>query len=177
MLVIINADDLGMDVTRNDLTFHLMSQGRITSATILANGPAVDHAIKNVRFFPKCSFGIHLNATEFRPIRNHSSLRPLVNDGIFSRNIRLTGVKWAVLKGLYQEFCAQVDRLLEAGIQISHIDSHHHLHTLPSVLPVVKGIQRRYGIRSVRISQTIYAPGYAASHVRRAKAVVYNSCL
>src|SRR5690349_11238443 len=66
--VIINADDLGMSERVNEAIFDLMAQGRVTSATVMANGPAFRHAISGISRFPACSFGAHLNLTEFAPV-------------------------------------------------------------------------------------------------------------
>ena len=60
-------------------------------------------------------------------------------------------------KGVLEEFCAQVDRLYSLGVQISHIDSHHYVLSIPRMLPILKRVQKRYGIRKARISRNIYA--------------------
>jgi len=39
---------------------------------------------------------------------------------------------------------------------ISHLDSHHHMHTVPKVFPVLKQVQRRFDIRRVRQTMNIY---------------------
>jgi hypothetical protein len=66
--VIVNADDLGMSREVNDAIFELMSRGRISSATILANAPATRDAARRAQAFPRCSFGVHLNLTQFEPL-------------------------------------------------------------------------------------------------------------
>ena len=50
--VIVNADDLGMSQEVNDATFELMSKGRISSATIMANAPATREAARCVSDVP-----------------------------------------------------------------------------------------------------------------------------
>ena len=89
MRIIINADDLGISQEVNDAIFGLMAEGRITSATVLANGPAVEDAAKRLAEFPKCSFGVHLNLTQFKAISSAPGLKPIVDrDGDFAGNIR-----------------------------------------------------------------------------------------
>ena len=68
--LIINADDLGADVARNEGIFEAIRAGVVTSATILPNGPALDHALEGIRSggFEEVSFGVHLNLTEGRPL-------------------------------------------------------------------------------------------------------------
>ena len=67
--VIVNADDLGINHVVNDAIFDLMARSRVTSATLIANGPAIDDAVRGAREFSFVSFGIHLNLAEFEPAR------------------------------------------------------------------------------------------------------------
>jgi predicted glycoside hydrolase/deacetylase ChbG (UPF0249 family) len=57
----------------------------------------------------------------------------------------------------YRELCAQVERVAALGVSISHLDSHHHVHTRPFLFPVLKEIQRRYQIRRVRLAKNFYS--------------------
>src|SRR5271169_4294776 len=66
--IIVNADDLGMSAEVNEAIFRAMENGVITSATMLSNGSAVVPAARRLRRFPNCSFGVHLNLTEFQPL-------------------------------------------------------------------------------------------------------------
>src|SRR5690348_13237242 len=79
MKVIINADDLGISSEVNAATFELMSQGRVTSATLMANGSAVEAAARCTKDFRHCSFGVHLNVDEFRPLTTHPGLQPILD--------------------------------------------------------------------------------------------------
>lgn len=168
--VIVNADDLGMSREVNDATFDLIAKGRISSATIMANAPATREAARRAAMFPRCafgafrtcSFGVHLNLTEFTPLTGGPGARLLLDDhGQMSRP-RLSeasarpSLEW--LRAVYAELCAQVERVGSLGVGISHIDSHHHVHTIPFVFPAVKAIQRRYGIRRVRLAKNFYSP-------------------
>ncbi|MGH8658890.1 MAG: ChbG/HpnK family deacetylase [Gammaproteobacteria bacterium] len=44
MKIIINADNLGLSEPVNDAIFAMMRAGRVTSATLVANGAAVEDA-------------------------------------------------------------------------------------------------------------------------------------
>jgi predicted glycoside hydrolase/deacetylase ChbG (UPF0249 family) len=150
-LLIVNADDLGATVPVNDAIFSLMEQGTVTSATLLANGPAFDDAVRRIPSFPQCSFGIHLNLTQLRPVHPTPGLRPILNEeGLFSRG--LEGVHWtpSLMRAIYIELSAQVQRALDAGVRVSHFDSHHHTHTIPWIFPVIKALQRRFNIQRAR---------------------------
>jgi predicted glycoside hydrolase/deacetylase ChbG (UPF0249 family) len=161
MKVIINADDLGMSEKVNEATFDLLSKHIVTSATILANGPCVKSAIEGSKRFPACSFGVHLNLTEFRPLSRHEGLKGLLGDdgqfnGMLERDSRRIRKTRKLLSAMADEWSSQIDLLSHAGVQISHLDSHQHVHTIPFVFPVLKFIQHKYGIRKVRIARNIY---------------------
>src|SRR6266516_2916301 len=120
MKVIINADDLGVSTEVNEAIFALMAARRITSATLLANGPAVTEAAGRLSEFPRCSFGAHLNLSEFRPLTSHPGLRPiLAEDGCFAGNrVREIAISPVVRVGIFQEWSAQVERLQSLGVPL-----------------------------------------------------------
>jgi len=167
MKVIINADDLGISPEVNDAVFDLASQGLVTSATIIANGPNVEEAFKHLGEFPNCSFGIHLNITEFHPISGTEKLELLLDSqGRFDATKMRGAPANSVLKdGIYREFTAQIEKLQSLGLGPTHIDSHFHVHTIPWMFPVLKKLQRRFQIRRVRIRGTFGSP----ANVRRSR--------
>jgi chitin disaccharide deacetylase len=157
--VIVNADDLGMSLEVNAAIFDLMARGRLSSATIMANAPATRQAANRVAAFPACSFGVHLNLTEFEPLTFGSGARRLVDEhGRMSRAIEAVPASLDLLRAAYDELCAQIERVARLGVPITHLDSHNHVHTRPAFFPVLKALQRRYRIRKVRLSKNFYAP-------------------
>jgi len=161
MDVIVNADDLGISSEVNEAIFALMERGKVTSATIIANGPNVEEACAQVSRFPQYSFGAHLNITEFKPLTGHKSLEPLqdTNGELVEARIRQTSIDSALAEGIFQEFCAQIERLQSLGISISHVDSHNYALTIPKMLPILKRVERRFKIGKARITRNIYSDG------------------
>jgi len=157
--VIINADDLGVSATVNNAIFGLMADGKITSATVLANGPRVDAAVEQLHRFPQWSFGVHLNATEWVPLRPTAGLRPILDhEGRFSGRLRKTRITRGLAAAIEREWAAQVEKLLELGVPVTHFDSHHHVHTIPQLMPVLRRLMQRYGIRRLRTRYTFMWP-------------------
>ena len=159
MDVIVNADDLGMSREVNDATFQLMKSGHVTSATILTNGPFAESACEGTKDFPLCSFGVHLNVTEFFPLSQPDKLSPLLDsDGRFiPEQVRRTKIDRTLSNGIFDEYSAQIDQFLKLGFSPSHLDSHNYVHTVPQIFPILKRVQRKYGIRKVRLTRNIYA--------------------
>ena len=82
-----------------------------------------------------------------------------------------------MLRAIYKEWCAQIDHLIQLGVQPSHLDAHHHVHTVPQMLPVLAALRRRYRINKARISLNMYDPATPASRVLLSKKWLYNQAL
>ena len=164
MFIIVNADDLGRSKKVNDAIFDLMKRKRVTSASLLANGPSVEEAIKRSIDYPNCSFGIHLNLMEFRPLSSGKGLSEITDhEGQFKGNLFNVSISKSLLNAIYYEWFAQVEKLLLNKVPISHIDSHFHTHTIPKLFLVLKRIQKTFGIRKVRITKNLYSDEQAIS--------------
>lgn len=175
MKLIINADDFGLSHEVNREIIGLTDDRRITSATILANGPEVEAAVCAAIKRPWCSYGVHLNITAFRPFTDNRLLQPLLNeDGAFSGDLSHVQFSGPLLEAIYMELEAQVSFLLSKGVRISHFDSHHHIHTLPELFFVLKKLQKRFSIHKVRTTKNIYNSKQLASFVLRLKKGVWN---
>jgi predicted glycoside hydrolase/deacetylase ChbG (UPF0249 family) len=182
MRIIINCDDLGASLDVNDRIFELMEQRRVTSATLMMNGPALEDAVQRIGRFRECSFGVHLNLTEFSPLTGQKGLAPLVDDnGDFNgtarphpRDIPLTA---SIRARVHAEWCAQIERALALGVPISHIDSHHHVHTRLSLLPVLRHLRQRFGIRKVRLRHNVSRVFHPMSPLRLARNSAWNFVL
>jgi predicted glycoside hydrolase/deacetylase ChbG (UPF0249 family) len=158
--VIVNADDFGMSPEVNEATFALISRQIVTSATIMVNAPAFEPAVAKINRYPKCSFGIHLNVTEFHPLTTHAAFKDFLDEnGNFRRENLFIPIGPPLVHAIFCEWCAQIEKALSHGIKISHIDSHDHIHARkPQLFPCLKLIQKKYKISKVRIAKNIYSP-------------------
>ncbi|MBF0623666.1 MAG: ChbG/HpnK family deacetylase [Magnetococcales bacterium] len=156
--IILNADDCGYDARVNQAIFELLGLGLISSTTLLANGLAIEEALARVGDFPGASFGVHLNITQFTPLSGHPGLAPLLNEGgAFAQDPRRITMDAGLRAAILAEWSAQIERVRQAGVAISHLDSHHHLHTVPALFGVLKTLQDRFGILRVRNTRNLYA--------------------
>lgn len=155
---IINADDCGYSSHVNSHIKSAIKKRLISSTTIMANMPAFEEAINLYKeFYEQISFGCHLNLTEGTPLLFNEELlkvgfykmeggRILMNGKYF----RYKFLSKSISDGIYRELKAQIERILDSGVRISHLDSHHHIHTAPFILPIVSLLSREFGILKVR---------------------------
>ena len=175
--LITNADDLGASPAVNAAIFGLMDEGLVTSATILANAPAMEDACRESARYNGRSFGVHLNLTEYKPLTNEPRLGKLMAQGRGDGPARDAKTLRPLRQPIFQEWCAQVERIQSLGIAVSHIDSHHHIHTVPTLFPVLKAVQERFNIRKVRLSKNIYTLQERPCTLFRLKKTLFNSAL
>lgn len=157
MRLIINADDLGLSPEVNESIFALMARRRLTSATLLANAPSWEAAVRQAAHFPWCSFGVHLNLTQFQPLSAAPGMLPLLGEsGQLSRPaFRAARFTKALRAAILQEWLSQISRLQAAGLKISHLDSHHDVHIQPQLFWTLKRLQRQTGLRKVRLAENL----------------------
>ncbi|AKS42751.1 carbohydrate deacetylase [Wenzhouxiangella marina] len=140
-LLIVNADDFGLNESSNLGIIDCYERNALTSATLIANGSAFDQAVSLSAENPGLGVGLHFNLTWGRPISQAASVHSLVNrDGEFrDRKSLLARAALGMVNALHieKELHAQYQRLLDAGIQPTHIDSHQHVHGSPAIFGVV----------------------------------------
>ncbi len=151
-----NADDFGLSpgVTRGILEAH--AAGVVSSVSVLVNAPGWEDAVRALQAAGSGSglgVGLHLNLTAGAPV---SPARSLVD----ARTGCFLGLATLVARVLARriasadvaaECAAQLDRLRAVGVNVTHIDSHRHVHALPGVWPAVVATARARGVRVVRV--------------------------
>ena len=155
--LIINADDLGAAEARNVGIFEAIQAGVVTSVSILANGQALEDALRRIRsqIRQNISLGIHINLSEGRPLS--SNLRLLTGqDGCFLKKLSAHEILMRpedpeLEREISQELTNQIETLLDTGVRIDHLDGHQHVHVFPAVLPLAIKIAQKYKIPWMRI--------------------------
>lgn len=154
--LIVHADDLGISDKVNEGILYAYKNGILTSASIMANGMAFRDAVKICKSNPTLDIGIHLTLVEEKPLLNPESIPDLVTEeGKFHQSAEQFIKKYLMRKisreQVFLELEAQIMKVFDQGIVISHIDSHQHLHMLPQILNIVVSIAEKYGIRIIRV--------------------------
>ncbi|MFQ4562477.1 chitin disaccharide deacetylase [Clostridioides difficile] len=143
--IIINADDFGYCEAVNYGIISAHNNGIVRSTSMMANMPGVEHGVGLLKENKTLNCGVHMTLSCGRPLL--SNLKTIVDkDGFFIRRITDEIIEKMDCDEIYRELCAQIDRVKGIGIDISHLDSHHHIHTLLSLKPVIEKIVTKYNL-------------------------------
>jgi hopanoid biosynthesis associated protein HpnK len=152
----VNADDFGMAPGVNRAILELHAAEVLTSATLMAQAPATEEAVKMALAMPSLGVGCHIVLVDGAPVSDPRNIPSLIDPGTGALHPSLG----AFLKRLYTlrirsreveaEAAAQIALLQSYGLRLTHIDTHKHLHMFPSILRPVLRAAKAAGIRAVR---------------------------
>ena len=139
MPLIVNADDFGLTPGVNRSIAELHRAHALSSATLMATGAFFDDAVATAHANPQLEVGCHILLVDGTPALppeqiptlcpNGQSFRPsliaFVRD-LFTFRIRAVEIT--------AEATAQLRRLQNAGLRVSHIDTHKHTHLFSGIL-------------------------------------------
>ncbi len=136
--IIVHADDFGLHPALNEGIERAHRQGLVTSASLMPLGGAFEDARRRCADLPGLDLGLHfaLVGVPNAPPTLGTFLKAYAQGRFPARAIENS--LWAQFDGLH-------------GLLLSHIDSHQHLHALPSVMRVVCRFASENGIRAIRL--------------------------
>ncbi len=160
MQLIINADDFGVSRGVNEAIVTAHQKGILNSTSMMMNVAYTDDAIRLAKTMPDLKIGVHLNLTNQRnqkPLANPTDIPLLVDKNGHLKNgfVALMLLSFRHPKQLAAqaalEMRAQIDKLIAAGIQPAHLDSHRHVHMIPALFKTVTRLASEYNIPRVRV--------------------------
>jgi predicted glycoside hydrolase/deacetylase ChbG (UPF0249 family) len=156
--LIVTADDLGLHPRIDAGILRCHKEGIVTSASICPSGASFAEAARSARD-TGLDVGVHLTLVGEVPVSPPETLPTLAPGGRFPRGY--AALFRRLLLGrirtpeLERELDAQVARVRDAGLEVSHLDSHQHVHLHPSLLPLTLRLARRFGIRALRAASRV----------------------
>jgi hopanoid biosynthesis associated protein HpnK len=162
--LIVSGDDLGLHPGINAGVIRCHREGIVTSASLCANGGAFEDAVAALRSAPDLDVGVHLTLVGEAPLLPSRSLPTLAPEGRLPRHFgalfRRLMLGRVRIEEVEEEMAAQVARARDAGLSVSHLDSHQHVHLHPALLPAVIRLAGKFGIAAVRAaSRTVSGRG------------------
>jgi predicted glycoside hydrolase/deacetylase ChbG (UPF0249 family) len=168
--LILNADDFGLTPGINRAIAELHTAGCLTSATLMAAGPAFDDAAAIARAHPALGVGCHIVLTDGRPISSPAAIPTLLGPDKTTLRPKLSGFLRDLLLGridpddIHREALAQIRHLQQAGIRVTHLDTHKHTHIFPQVIRPLLAAASEAGVAGVR---NPFEPARAPNHAPR----------
>lgn len=135
MRLIINADDLGIDRSRNRGIFQCADKSALKSVSLIVAQAGWRDAVAGLKKRPQIGAGLHFNLTAGKPLAR--KIKSLVNKkGEFFDKFEL--LRRAISKlidplEVIGELKAQLEMMRDCGIVPTHVDGHNHVHLLPGV--------------------------------------------
>ena len=153
--LIVNADDYGYFNCVSQGILKSASHGIVTATGIFANSAHFAEHVDWLRDNASLDLGVHLNITDQAPLTINMQNRLSRWQGRFPDKYTIVR---ALLSGkistadVKSEWRAQIERCLDKGLEIRFLNSHEHIHMLPSLFPVIQSLAGEYGIPHIRFT-------------------------
>jgi predicted glycoside hydrolase/deacetylase ChbG (UPF0249 family) len=154
--LILNADDFGLTRGINRAIAELHAAGALTSATLMATGPAFDDAVAIAHANPSFGIGCHIVLTDGKPAAPLDKIPSLLGPDRKTFRPKLSSFLLDLSRGTISEgevlieALWQIRKLQSAGIAITHLDTHKHTHIWPTVARPLLHAAQITGIHAIR---------------------------
>lgn len=148
-MFVVHVDDIGMSAPANDGAVRALEDAA-TCGSVMVPCPAFDEIAAIARERPELDLGVHLTLNaeyesyRWGPLRDDvpglcrpdGTLRPRSDETVANADVQ----------EVERELRAQIERALEAGIDVTHIDSHMGTVFNPKFVEVYLGLAREYRV-------------------------------
>ncbi len=156
-VLIVNADDFGLHPAINDGIISSFEDGIVSDMSVVACGSAFEDAVSKLLLIGKRSVGVHLTLVGERPLSSPDDIPTIVDKesgrffaGYGSFLLRyFSGV--IDVEDVRRELLLQIERVEDAGLEVTHLDTHQHLHLLPRIAEIVVSLALEHRVRYVRV--------------------------
>jgi len=164
--LIVNADDLGLTDAINAGIFRAIDAGVVSDVSLLAVGESYDDAIEGLRRRKIDNVGLHFCAVDGeKAISSAISIQSICDAAgrFFEHRNRLflqvVFDRKMTLQAINLELNAQIGKIRDSHLTISHLDSHQHIHLLPGIARLFVQACYQNKIPYLRVPDTLpYSP-------------------
>lgn len=152
-ILIVNADDFGLSKGQNYGIAEACRHGLVTSTTAMVNADAAEHAAELSRTLPSLATGMHFVLTLGEPL---TAMPGLTREGKLGKWLwQMAEEDTLPLEEIRRELAAQYVRFVALfGCEPTHIDSHHHVHMIPQIFPLVAEFAKEKGV-AMRVDRAL----------------------
>ena len=154
---IFNADDFGISKGVNAAIVQAHKDGILNSTSLMINQKYAVEAIEAAKMMPDLEVGLHINLTNEEPAANPDDIPLLVDKNGKLKNgfVNLLILSLLHSKELSEqveiEIRAQIEKYLQSGLMLAHLDSHRHVHLIPVIFKVVQKLAKEYNVERIRV--------------------------
>jgi predicted glycoside hydrolase/deacetylase ChbG (UPF0249 family) len=151
-IAVVHADDIGMCHAANEGAFEALEAGPATCGSIMVPCPWFQEAAQHAQAHPELDLGVHLTLNcewshyRWGPVAGRSAVPSLLDDEGFLPKTVLEVAQRAKPEEVAIELRAQVQAALDAGIDVTHLDSHMGACFFPQFVEVYGGLAREFGV-------------------------------
>lgn len=139
--LIVNADDFGLAGSVSTGIIDVYQAGQLSSTTLMVNMPGTEEAVDLAERHPGLGVGLHFNLTEGRPLTDARSLVDTDGEFLLRGELIRRSVRGRVeADEITRELTAQLDRFVSFGLTPTHLDSHQHVHMVPTVFRAMASV-------------------------------------
>jgi predicted glycoside hydrolase/deacetylase ChbG (UPF0249 family) len=151
-VVVVHADDIGMCHAANLGAFQTLREGPATCGSIMVPCPWFQEAAEFAKASPELDLGVHLTLNaewphyRWGPVAGRSAVPSLLDDQGFLPRTSLETVQRADPGEVEVELRAQVEMALDAGIDVTHLDSHMGTVFFPPFLELYRKLAAEFRV-------------------------------
>ncbi len=160
--VVFCADDLGISRGTNEGIARAVENGIVRESSLCVTGVAVEEGAALAKeLAPRLATGLHLSLTLGKALSGRIA-------GLTDREGRFHRLPTVLLrcllravprKRLREEIAAQLGRVEELGLPLSHLNGHHHVHSFPVLRELVLELAAERGIPYLRVPSELAITG------------------
>jgi len=157
--LIVNADDFGLTPGVNQAVMELNAARALSSATLMATASYFSQAVSTAKQCPSLGVGCHIVLVDGTPALPPTQIPSLIDtssqNGTAFRP-KLSTFVTDLLRGrirdseIEAEATVQIRKVQQAGIHVTHVDTHKHTHTFPGVLRPLLKAALACGVKAIR---------------------------
>lgn len=154
---IFNADDFGISKGVNAAIEQAHKEGILNSASLMVNQKYAQEAIEKAKQMPDLEMGLHINLTNEEPAANPKDIPLLVGENGKLKNgfVNLLLLSFLhpceLARQVEIEVRAQIEKYMQSGLKLEHLDSHRHVHLIPVIFKVVKKLGDEFNVKRIRL--------------------------
>lgn len=153
--LVLIADDFGLSNSVSVAILDLLNSGIVSGTSAMMCEPLTEELLLSNKLTLSGRVGVHLQATKASSLLPHKNVVSLTNhEGLFYE-------KWNPrqyeISEVEAEWQAQIDKFLNLGLGITHIDSHHNIHLSDKpLIKLTEVLGQRNGARVRRAANQLF---------------------